>query len=104
MAQYPIPTGLLLTIEVLEERVLTLLHRLITQRKAHLCIQTPTSLAHRLAVPMPMWTLNEMPNPTFPSLHPFPKKLFGQDNFYGRDMYTYEGGFPFYKKTDQFWK
>ena len=69
MAQHPIPTGLPLMIEVLEERVLTLLHRLITQRKAHLCIQTPTSLAHRLAVPMPMWALNEMPNPTFPS-HP----------------------------------
>ena len=58
----------------------------------------PSSLPAPWDIPAPV------PNPTFPSLHPFPKKLFGDDNFYGRDMYTYQMGFPFYKKTDKFWK
>lgn len=56
------------------------------------------------ALPAPWDMPAPLPNPTFPSLHPFPKKLFGQDNFYGRDMYQYSGGFPFYKKSDKFWK
>jgi hypothetical protein len=46
-----------------------------------------------------------VPSPTFPTLHPFPKKLYGQDNFYGRDIYTYGVlGKPMFKKTDTFWR
>ena len=44
------------------------------------------------------------PNPTFPTLHPFPKQLYGENNFYGRDMYEYRYGMPFYKKSDEFFK
>ena len=45
-----------------------------------------------------------VPNPTFPTLHPFPKKLYGEDNFYGRDLYDYKLGMPMYKKSDTFYK
>jgi hypothetical protein len=45
-----------------------------------------------------------IPAPTFPTLHPFPKKLYGEENFYGRDLYHYTLGMPYYKKTDTFFK
>jgi hypothetical protein len=45
------------------------------------------------------------PNPTYPTLHPFPKRMFGEDNFYGRDLYHYGmSGIPQYRKTDTFYK
>ena len=44
------------------------------------------------------------PNPTYPTLHPFPKMLYGEKNFYGRDMYQYKFGMPYYKKSDEFFK
>ena len=49
----------------------------------------------------PPWDIPAaMPNPIYPSLSPFPKRLFGKENMYGRDMYTYINGKPHYKTDD----
>eukprot|EP00943_MAST-04B_sp_MAST-4B-sp1_P007236 g7236.t1 len=45
-----------------------------------------------------------VPRPVYPSLAPFPSKLFGKDNMYGRDMYVYKNGKPHYKEDEKFWK
>ena len=44
-----------------------------------------------------------VPRPVYPSLAPFPAKLFGKDNMYGRDMYIYKNGKPHYKEDEKFW-
>ena len=49
----------------------------------------------------PPWDIPAaLPNPIYPSLSPFPKRLFGKENMYGRDMYTYINGKPHYKSDD----
>ena len=57
-----------------------------------------------LGVIPPPWDIPApTPNPIYPSLAPFPQKLFGKDNMYGRDMYVYKDGKPHYKKDEKFW-
>ena len=63
------------------------------------------SLCNHIPPPFPItpnpWDIPApVPRPVYPSLAPFPAKLFGKDNMYGRDMYIYKNGIPHYKEDE----
>ena len=73
----------------------------------HGCASFP--FCNHIPPPFPMtpnpWDIPApVPRPIYPSLAPFPKNLFGKDNMYGRDMYTYKNKLPHYKENEKFWQ